>query len=93
MSTQSRKPRAKSTPVSTAGVKKPTTSRRVNKTKKGDEFIEVLPGDTVWRIASRSVSKSNTVLNFDMITEEKKRLEALNPNVSELIPGMLLRRW
>ena len=72
---------------------KATTPKRVNKTQKGEEFMEIIPGDTVWRLACRSASLSNTVLNFDKITEEKKRLEALNPSLTELIPGLKVRRW
>lgn len=90
-----RKPAAKKTVAAKPVTPKEGAGSRIKSTYKGkgEEFIEVLPGDTVWRISCRSASLSNTPLNFYQIEEEKQRLEKLNPNVTELTPGMKLRRW
>lgn len=49
-------------------------------------IIEAEAGDTLWRIACRTLGVANTARNFYQIVDETERLKALNPALGKTIP-------
>ena len=54
--------------------------------------MQAQPGDTLWRIACRTLGVPNTTRYFYQLTAETERLKTLNPALPQTIePGTPIR--